>query len=173
MTPRAARRSLLTVCSMLLVLMVVVAACGDDNDADSSSTTAKPAAATTTVAADPTTTAPPATTTEAPPTSTTAVENDDTCGGAEALGGFLMDFANMNSPEEGIEFLITGVIVSAIDPSWGRGQVSAPPDSGVEGFVGIARCEDLGEGLAWSMRDAGTSGVGCMPEVPADLAHDC
>jgi hypothetical protein len=96
-----------------------------------------------------------------------------TCGGVSALGGFLMDYANLNTPVEGIEFLVTDVILSADDAAWGRGRVSAPPDSGVEGFVGVAHCEDLGEGPAWTMRDAGTSGVGCMPEVPADLAFDC
>ncbi len=157
---------------LLVVTAFALGACGDDDTTDTGDAgdaTTTVAESVTTVAA--TTTATDAATTTVPATTTVAV--DTTCGGVDGLGGALMDVANLNSPVEGIEFLVTEVYVSADDASWGRGQVSAPPDSGVEGFIGVAHCEDLGEGLAWNLRDMGTSGVGCAPEVPDDLAFDC
>jgi len=153
----------------LVIAAFAVGACGDHDDASDAEATTTVAETATTVAA--TTAVTDAATTTVPATTTAGV--DTTCGGVDGLGGALMDLANLNTPVEGIEFLVTEVFLSADDPSWGRGQVSAPPDSGVEGFVGVAHCEDLGEGLAWNVRDMGTSGIGCAPEIPDDVGFDC
>jgi hypothetical protein len=168
-------RSVLALLAACAAVVAFAACGGDDTPADSSTSigasTSSPSVTVPATDARETTVA--STTAASVPVTTDALGNDFTCGGAGPLGGALMDIANENSPTPGIEYLVTEVVISAKDPSWGRGQVSAPPDSGVEGFIGVAHCEDLGEGPAWSMHDAGTSGVGCMAEVPDDISYDC
>lgn len=163
--------------------LLVFAACGGDDEPAAESADSTLGAPTTTTVALLTVPGPDgpettvgSTTPDSVPvvTATTdALGNDLTCGGEGPLADLLMDYANQNSPSEGIEFLVTEVVISTEDATWGRGQVSAPPDSGVEGFIGVAKCEDLGEGLAWNLKDSGTSGIGCMPDVPSDIAFDC
>jgi hypothetical protein len=174
-------RRILSLSLLLLGANALLVACGDDGGEGASTTTALPVPSSTLPPplpelGDPTTSVPaPVTAESVPPESgtTDALGNDLTCGGAGVLAQFLMDYANLNTPVPGIEYLVNDVVISTQDPTWGRGQVSAPPDSGVEGFVGIAQCTDLGEGPAWALIDSGTSGVGCAAEVPDDLGVEC
>ncbi len=163
------------VLAVALLGAVVFAACGADDDPNTVPSSTVPL----TTSADATTTEPEPTTTAPPPptvVSETTVAGewaDFPCGGEPTLADALMTYANVNSPTPGIEFVITDVVIAEADPTWGRGTVAVPPDAGIEGFIAVAHCEgDPGSG-AWQIADAGTSGVGCAADVPAELAVEC
>lgn len=156
----------------VLVGVALLGACGGDDDSDD--TVASSTAPETSLGFDTTTAAEttvPPTATESQTTATTVPgeQADFPCGGTTNLADALMAYANAGSPQAGVEYLVTGVVLSEGDPTWGRGQVSAPPDLGIEGFIGIGHCTDAG----WEIVDAGTSGVGCAAEVPDDLGIEC
>jgi hypothetical protein len=155
--------------ALIVVAIGGASGCGDDESSD--------ADATTTVASGETSSSGPITTTgetTATTTAATTLPAGETCGGVEGLGEVLMTMANESSPQPGVEYMVSDLILAADDPTWGRGQVSAPPDLGIEGFIAIAQCRLDGDGVAaWSVIDAGTSGLGCIPDVPEDLRVGC
>lgn len=168
------------------VAIAVVAACGSDDAPLAATSTTAGAALTTTSSIGETTsseviamsTAATSVTTVAPitattsPTPTTATSVPD-CGGRAGLTEYLVRFARASSPLDDLKFVISDVAISGVRADWGRGTATPPADSGLDGFVAVAHCEPKDGTIQWVVKDLGTSGVGCTPEFPADLAHDC
>lgn len=96
-----------------------------------------------------------------------------TCGGRRGLTDHLERFAIASSPIDDLEYAISDVFISGLRVDWGRGRVTPPTASGLDGFLAVAHCEPKEGTNQWVVKDLGTSGVGCTPEVPADLAFDC
>jgi hypothetical protein len=106
-----------------------------------------------------------------------------TTGGAPCGGTATVEAAVRGSSVAGLgevseKYDVSGVQVSASDPTWGRFQdVSKPGVTDFQGGYGVVHCESG----TWVVYDAGSAGVGCgggaiaavPPAVRSDLGLVC
>jgi hypothetical protein len=152
--------------AVLLALSCALAlgACsGDDDDAASSASSTTPS----TTAASTTTSA-----TGVHGTTTTASTAPDTvatgaCSGAQGFAEAAVEWAGTNE-DPPIEATFGEFTPARADPTWARAALVPDDRDQYDTLLMVGHCD----GKQWVVVDAGTSGVGCGPQVPAAVRDE-
>lgn len=130
------------------------------SDAANPSTTSGPAAQITTAPTLPPSTAPTAAPATTEPAKATC-QADDT-----KLAKALTTYAKNQQPT--VPVTVKDIRHAPSDRSWARASVVPASADSLDGFIAIAHC--VGE--QWTVKDMGTSGVGCSSSVPSQVRRE-
>lgn len=138
----------------------IEASTSSSTSADEVSTTSAPEVKITTAP-----TVPPSTTPTGAPRTTTAPKA--TCHADDTkLANELTTYAKSQQPT--VPVTVKDILHAPSDPSWARASVVPASADTIDGFIAIAHCT----GENWTVKDLGTSGVGCDESIPTQVRRE-